>query len=57
MGAPAGNANAAKSRLFYDALRKNLVQNCVLFRNKDKIFNCGSFILHFNLPDLNQEHH
>ena len=27
MGAPAGNANAAKSRLFYDALRKNLVQN------------------------------
>jgi hypothetical protein len=27
MGAPVGNANASKSRLFYDALRKNLVQN------------------------------
>jgi len=27
MGAPAGNSNASKSRLFYDALRKNLVQN------------------------------
>ena len=27
MGAPVGNSNASKSRLFYDALRKNLVQN------------------------------
>ncbi|UOF80273.1 hypothetical protein [Caudoviricetes sp.] len=27
MGAPVGNSNASKSRMFYDALRKNLVQN------------------------------
>lgn len=27
MAAPIGNSNASKSRLFYDALRKNLVQN------------------------------
>jgi len=26
-GAPVGNSNASKSRLFYDALRKKLVQN------------------------------
>ncbi|CAB4127881.1 hypothetical protein UFOVP96_50 [uncultured Caudovirales phage] len=27
MGAPIGNQNGAKSKLFYDALRKHVVQN------------------------------